>query len=163
MELSDRLKKSQQLVRDKYDPNFSWVINEEIKWPDFKKKLNDCTIALLTSCGIYQVDTQLPFDAWNNFGDSSFREIHIDTPRDRLKAAHSHYDHKYVIADINTALPIDHLYALEQEGFINRFYPWIYSFMGYNPQPKQLLEETITKIAKRFKDEKIDGVLLTPC
>lgn len=161
--LSERLEKSQKLVRDQYDPYFSWLVNDTLEWPAYKKNLAESTVALITSCGIYRQDTQKPFDAWNNYGDPSFREIHIDTPRDRLQIAHSHYDHKFALSDINCVLPIDHFIDLEHEGVIQSFYPWIYSFMGYNPQPRQLVEESISIIASRLSKDKVDAVLLTPC
>lgn len=161
--LSERLQKSQKSVRDLYDPHFSWLENEELHWPAYSKILKSSKIALLTSCGIYRQDTQIPFDAWNHYGDPSFREIHIDTPRSRLQIAHNHYDHKFANNDLNCVLPIDHMLGFQAEGFIGSLYPWVYSFMGYNPQPKQLVEESISMIATRLKQDKVDAVLLTPC
>lgn len=161
--ISERLEKSQKLVRDQFDPYFSWIENKDLQWPPYPKKLSESKVALVTSCGIYRQDTQLPFNAWNHYGDPSFREIHKDTPHDRLQIAHSHYDHKYAKSDLNCILPIDHFISFEKEGTIGSFYPWIYSFMGYNPQPKQLMEESIPVIISRMKNDNVDAVLLTPC
>lgn len=161
--LSDRLLKSQQLVRDQYDPNFSWIINSEPSLIHYKKKLSESKIALLTSCGFFRLDTQLPFNAWSHLGDSSFREIHKDTPKDRIGVAHAHYDHRYVNEDINVSLPIDRLEEFSQQQLIGSFYHWIYSFMGYNPEPRQLLLETVPILLKRLKADAVDAAIFTPC
>ena len=161
--LSERLQKSQKLVRDLYDPHFSWLENDEIQWPPYSKTLKSSKIALLTSCGIYRQDTQLPFDAWNHYGDPSFREIHIDTPRARLQVSHDHYDHKFVNVDLNVVLPIDHMLSFQADGIIGSLYPWVYSFMGYNPQPKQLIDQSVSIITSRLQQDAVDAVVLTPC
>lgn len=161
--ISERLQKSQDSVRRDFDPNFHWLVNETAPWTAPTKPLAQSTIALLTSCGIYRVDTQLPFDAWNHLGDPSFREIHIDTPRDRLRIAHTHFSHDNLEADLELAIPIGHFQQLEQEGVIGKLYPWVYSFMGYIPEPKQFVEQTAPVIVNRLKQDVVDAALLTPC
>jgi hypothetical protein len=120
-------------------------------------------VALVSTCGLYRLDVQLPFDAWNDLGDPSYREIHVDTPRQRLRIAHSHYDHTQLSEDLNVALPLDHFTRLVEESVVGRLYPWLYSFMGYLPQPDQLLAETAPAVARRFKSDGVDAVFLTPC
>ncbi len=161
--ISERLLKSQQMVRDRYDPHFSWLELEPAGWTEFKKPLAESLIALITSCGIYRIDIHKPFDAWNHLGDPSFREIHVDTPVDRLGVAHSHYPHCYVDQDRQVALPIEHLKKFETDGFIGRLYPWVYSFNGYLPEPQQFLKDTCETIGRRLQADQVDGVLLTPC
>lgn len=161
--LSDRLRASQDMVRRDLDPNFSWVVNETIPWTLPSKPISRSLVALVTSCGIYRVDTQLPFDAWNHLGDPSFREIHIDTPVERLRISHAHYNHDNIMADINVALPARHLLDLEEQGVIGQLYPWMYSFMGYIPEPRQFVEETIPILTARLRRDHVDAVLLTPC
>ncbi len=161
--ISERLLKSQQLVRDQYDLHFSWLELNPAGWTEFKKPLAESVVALITSCGFYRIDTHRPFEAWNNFGDPSFREIHIDTPRDRLGIAHAHYAHNHIRQDRQVALPIEHFKKFEAEGFIGRLYPWVYSFNGYIPEPQQFLAETCEIIGRRLKADQVDAALLTPC
>jgi hypothetical protein len=118
---------------------------------------------LLSTCGLYCLDSQLPFDAWNDAGDPSFREIHTDTPPDRLRIAHSHYDHQQVASDVNVALPVAHFRQLVQEGVVGRLHPLAYSFMGYLPEPFQLIRKTAPEVARRLAADGVHAAFLTPC
>ena len=161
--LNKRLRVSQNAIRQRYAPHFAWVINEDVPWAPVRKSLSQSTVALVSTCGLYRSDTQLPFDAWNDLGDPSFREIHVDTPRDRLRITHTHYDHVYVAADINVALPIDHFQQMGETGTIGALHPWTYNFMGFLPEPQQLLSETAPLAARRLRSANVDLVFLTPC
>lgn len=161
--LSSKLEAVQARFRQRWYPHFSWVVNETTPWAPLAKPLPEATVALLSTCGVYRADTQMPFDAWNDLGDPSFREIHIDTPADRLQIAHSHYDHTHVAADLNVALPIQRFQRLVAEETIGRLHPWTYSFMGYLPEPRQLIAETAPRVARRLVSEGVDAAFLTPC
>lgn len=161
--LTPQLENAQQTIRNRHAPGFTWVLNETSPWTPLRKPLSQATVALTTTCGLYRVDTQLPFNAWNDWGDPSFREIHIDTPPERLRIAHSHFEHRYLAADLNVALPIEHLHRLADEGIIARLHPWAYSFMGFLPDAGQLLAETAPTVAERLRTEGVDAAILTPC
>lgn len=161
--LTSKLLAAQENIRRRYDPNFAWIVHDSAPWTPLGKPLAECTVALVSTCGLYRLDTQLPFDLWNDLGDPSFREIAIDTPADRLRIAHSHYDNSRVGSDINVVLPIAHFLRLAEEGTIGRLYPWAYSFMGYLPQPRQLIVESAPTVARRLARDGVDAALLTPC
>ncbi len=161
--LSAQMEAVQASVQRRWDPHFAWLINEETPWTPLARPLAQSTIALVTTCGFYRADTQLPFAAWHDLGDASFREIHVDTPPDRLWIAHTHYNHQHVAADLAVALPITHFDRLVAEGVVGRLHPWTYSFMGYLPEPRQLIHETAPVVARRLKAEGVDAAFLTPC
>jgi D-proline reductase (dithiol) PrdB len=161
--LTSKLDAAQKRIQRSNDPHFAWVICDAAPWSPLNKPLERSTIALVSTCGLYRQDTQVPFDACNDLGDPSFREIHVDTPRDRLRIAHSHYDHTQVSNDLNVALPLDHFLRLVQQGAIGRLYPWMYSFMGYLPETRQLTTETAPVVARRLAADGVDAVFLTPC
>ncbi|MCX7670669.1 MAG: glycine/betaine/sarcosine/D-proline family reductase selenoprotein B [Anaerolineae bacterium] len=161
--LNRKLAAVQANVQRHWDPHFAWVIHETAPWAPLARPLAQCTVALVTTCGLYRADTQLPFAAWHHLGDPSFREIHLDTPTDRLRIAHARYDHRHVAADLNVAVPIAHFNALVAEGVVGRLYPWIYSFMGYVTQTRQLVNETAPTVARRLKADGVDAAFLTPC
>lgn len=161
--LTSKLEAAQKRIQRSNDPNFAWVIHDASPWSLPKRPLEESTLALISTCGLYRQDTQAPFDAWNDLGDPSFREIHVDTPRDRLRIAHSHYDHTQLAADLNVALPVDCLVRLVEQGALGRLYPWMYSFMGYLPQTHQLVSETAPAVARRLAADGVDAVFLTPC
>jgi D-proline reductase (dithiol) PrdB len=161
--LTGKLEAAQKSIQRRYDPNFAWVLNDLAPWTPLTKPLAQSTVALLSTCGYYRADTQLPFGAWNDLGDPGFREIHIDTPPERLHIAHTHYDRTHTAADINVALPVVHFRQLVEEGVIGRIYPWLYSFMGYLPEPRQLVVETAPQVARRLAADGVDVAFLTPC
>jgi D-proline reductase (dithiol) PrdB len=161
--LTSKLEAAQKRIQRSNDPNFAWVIHNAAPWSPLKRPLQQSTVALISTCGLYRLDTQVPFDAWNDLGDPSFREIHVDTPRDRLRIAHSHYDHTQLAADVNVAVPLDPFRRLVQEGAVGRLYPWVYSFMGYLPEPRQLMVQTAPVVARRLAADGVDAVFLTPC
>lgn len=161
--LTSKLEAAQLSIQRRWDPHFRWVINDAVPWTPLAKPLSESTLALVSSCGLYRADAHVPFDAWNDLGDPSFREIHIDTPRDRLRIAHTHYNHQYLAADLNVALPIDHFRRLVEAGTIGRLAAWAYSFMGYLPEPRQLLAESAPAVARRMHADGVDAAFLTPC
>jgi hypothetical protein len=161
--LTSKLEAAQKRIQRSNAPHFAWVIQADAPWSPLTVPLNKSTVALVSTCGVYRLDTQTSFDAWNDLGDPSFREIHVDTPRDRLGIAHAHYNHTQVVADSNVALPRDHFQRLAGEGAIGRLYPWMYSFMGYLPETRQLVTETAPAVARRLAADRVDAVFLTPC
>jgi D-proline reductase (dithiol) PrdB len=161
--LTSKLEAAEARIRERWYPGFRWLLNDSAPWSPLEKPLSEATVALLSTCGLYRLDAHAAFDAWNDLGDPSFREIHIDTPPDRLRIAHSHYDHRHVVQDPGVALPISHFRQLAEEGVIGRLYPWAYSFMGYLPEPRQLIAETAPQVARRLRADGVDVAFLTPC
>lgn len=161
--LTSKLEAAQARIRQQRYPGFAWIQNQDAPWTPLAKPLHEATVALISTCGLYRQDTQTPFDAWNDLGDPAFREIHTDTPADRLAIAHTHYNHQYVAADHNVALPVARFEQLVAEGGVGRLHPWTYSFMGYLPEPRQLVAETAPQLARRLQAAAVDAALLTPC
>jgi hypothetical protein len=161
--LTAKLEAAQQRIRERWYPHFSWLVNTEVPWTSSGRLISESTMALLSTCGLYCLDHQVPFDAWNDAGDPSFREIHVDTPSDRLRISHSHYEHAQVATDLNVALPIVHFQRLVEEGVVGRLYPWSYSFMGYLPESFQLVRKTAPQVARRLASDGVEAAFLTPC
>ena len=120
-------------------------------------------MALVSTCGLYRSDVHVPFAAWHDLGDSSFRVIRDETPPERLQITHAHYDHQHVIADHEVSLPVIHFHQLVKDGVIGRCYPWLFSFMGYLPEPRQLITETAPEVARLLRADGVDAAFLTPC
>jgi len=161
--LTTKLEAAQARIRAHWYPGFAWIINDSMPWAPLASPLAETTVALLSTCGLYRADTQVPFDAWNDLGDPSFREIHVDTPPDRLRIAHAHYDHHHVAVDHEVSLPAIHFHQLAKDGVIGGCYPWLYSFMGYLPEPRQLIAETAPEVARRLRADGVEAAFLTPC
>lgn len=147
----------------------TWIKMESprpIPWTPLEKPLSECRVALISSGGI-ALKTDTPFDQdgerqnpW--WGDPTYRIIPRGTRAEEIKLYHLHVDPCCVETDLNSLLPIDHLSELETLGEIKAAAPSHYSFMGYNLQPKKLLEETTPAILHDLRDEAVDVVVLVP-
>ena len=131
-------------------------------WTPLRVPVSKARFALVTTGGFY-VEGQEPYetDGPENLGDWSFREILKDTPRERLKIAHIHYDLSGPREDPNCVFPLDRFIELEREGIIGGLADTNYSFMGYIQQPDLLSTETAPEVAQRLKADGVNAVLLT--
>lgn len=161
--ISERLQKSQEIVRKEYYPHFEWIENDSCPWQPPAQSLSEGTLAYITSCGLYRNDSHLPFSAYNNFGDPTFREIHVDTPADLLRIGHTHANNENAEKDMRILFPVEHLLKLEAEQIVGKVYSWVYSYMGFMPEPTQFLAETAPVLTRRLKNDGVTAVLLTPC
>lgn len=163
MKDSEALRRSYDTVRAKWDPNFEWVVNETSPWTPFDRRAADSSMALISTCGAYRKGLDIPFDAENYYGDPSYREIPKDTPLEALAFAHAHYDHMYVDEDPAVGFPLTHLRDFEDEGIIGELADPAMAFMGYLPQPRQLIEQTAPAAAARLLEAGARAALLIPC
>ena len=84
----------------------------------------------------------------------------MDTPADLFRIAHTHYDTIGVAEDINSVLAIHRLQELSTVGIGAESSPSAYSFMGYIPDPSDLIKVTAPEVAKRLNEERVDGVVI---
>lgn len=148
----------QTLVVQKADP---------IPWTPLSKPLNECRVAGLTTAGVYDKDSDPPFDAEREkrepmWGDPTYRRIPRDVRQDQIRASHLHLNHRDMLADVNTVLPLQRLAELESEGVIGSLAQTNYSFMGFQPNTTEWRERYGSEVAGLLKDEAVDAVLLAP-
>ncbi|MDE2842454.1 MAG: glycine/sarcosine/betaine reductase selenoprotein B family protein [Chloroflexota bacterium] len=125
-------------------------------WAPFTKPLSQARIAVLTTGGIHTCD-QEPF---NVDGDWSYREIHLDTPLEEFRVAHTHYDTNGVAEDVDSVFAIHRLQELAKEGIVGEAHSPTFSFMGYIYDVAGLIEVTAPEVAQRLKDERVDGAVI---
>lgn len=87
--------------------------------------------------------------------------IPADTATDRLKVRHGGYDIRGAQKDPNVVFPIDRLRELQAAGRIGELAEQAYSFVGATAQTR-LLKETGPEWVERFKQDRLDAVLLVP-
>ncbi len=160
---TEALQRTYNITREKWDPNFEWVVNESAPWTPLRQPVAQTALALVSTCGAYRRGVDCAFDAANYYGDSSFKEIPIDTPAGALDFAHTHYNHEHVSQDPNVAFPLDHLRAMETAGLIGRFVDPAISFSGFLPEPRQLIIETVPAAVQRLLAAGAQAALLVPC
>ncbi len=145
----------------------SWEADAAV-WTPLAVPIEEATVALLTSAGLYLKDTQQPFDLEREkrnptWGDPTYRVIPRDVEQSQLGAAHLHINTRDVLEDVNVALPIGRFAELEAEGRIGRLADEHYSFMGF--QDSALAgwrNDAAPEVARRLKDAGVHALVLAP-
>ena len=119
-------------------------------------------LLFITSAGAYLPGVQEPFDAASLFGDHTMRTFPSNTPLEALAYAHDHYDHQYIAADPQAALPLGHLAELVAAGRIGALTPSVISFMGYQPDSAGMVDELVPPVVAQAKEEHAQAALLAP-
>ena len=140
---------------------YSYIKNESAP-ESAGTNLAQSRLIFITSAGAYLDSGQQAFDASNDLGDYSIREIPFDTPFNKLKYAHEHYDHASVNEDPQALLPLLLLEEMRANGTIGELAPSFISFMGYQPDIKRVVEELIPPIIDMVKRAKAATALLVP-
>lgn len=126
-------------------------------WAPVTKTLSQMRIALATAAGVH-----LKSDERFNFaGDFTFRLIPGETKSSDLMVSHGGYDNGDVNKDINCMFPLDRLKELAEEGLIREVAMNHIGFMGGGGNQERFKNETGPAIAKIFKEENVDAVVLT--
>lgn len=140
---------------------YPWVKHAEAPFAPFEKPLNQTTVALVSSAGLY-LPGQEPFTAEAVTGDASFRVFPRGVDLRETSIAHDHYDHRYALEDRNSVFPLEVLEDLAAEGTVGGLTERHYSFSGYNTDAAAVVEGSAPEVARRLKDAGADAVLLVP-
>lgn len=138
----------------------------DIPWTPLKKPVSETAFTLMTSAGI-SLKTDAPFDvarekrepAW---GDPSSRQIPASATEKDIDVNHLHINTDYIKQDINVMLPLQRFAEFEKEGIIGRLASNCYSYYGFQPDPSELLNRTMPRVAEQMRAENVEAVLLTP-
>ncbi len=138
---------------------------EEIPWKPLAKPVADCKVALVSSGGFYRaVDEPFNLDRERSeplWGDPSFRELPRSITQEEIRAAHLHYESSHAMRDFNCMFPLGALEELLAQGRIGSISETHLSFMGYQPKPRVLMQETAPRMAERLRGLGVDLVLLS--
>jgi D-proline reductase (dithiol) PrdB len=137
-----------------------------IPWTPLAKPLAKCTVAMVSSAAI-ALKTDPVFDAeierrdpW--FADPSYRVVPLATRTGDVQVCHLHINAAFALQDLNTVLPVERLGELAARGEIGAAAASQYSYMGYTLRPERLLRESVPRIVRQLRDERVDVVLLVP-
>ena len=142
------------------NPHYIHLENEFVPWTPLEKTLSECKVALVTMGGLY-IPPQEPFTDLDNTGDHSFRELPRDLRNGGFQISHTHYNHEWVLEDLNCLLPLDHFESLISEGVIGDLATTHYAFMGSIPNPLGLVVDTGPEVARRMRDDGVNVSVLT--
>ena len=154
-----------QMEAGEFGPTFKTyphVTHATAPFAKLQKPLHECTLALVSTAGLYLKGSQQPFDADNIEGDSSLRTLPTGTPHQAMAIAHTHYNHASAEADRESVYPITRLEELVAAGKIGRLASNQFSVSGYCTRADQMAGETAPEIVAALKAEGVDAVLLVP-
>ncbi len=137
-------------------------------WTPLEVPIEEATVALLTSAGLYLEGEQEPFDVEREkqnptWGDPTYRVIPRDVRQSQIGASHLHLNTRDFLQDFNIALPISRFAELETEGRIGKLADEHYSFMGF--QAAELSDwrnDVAPEVARRLKDAGVHALVLAP-
>lgn len=124
--------------------------------------LAESSMLFVSSAGGYLPGTQAAFDASNVLGDYSIRRIPLATPQSEYAYAHEHYEHDARIADAQVLMPIAHLLELQDAGVIGELAGEVVSYMGYQPDVRRIIDETIPAIVAVAQELRVQAAFLVP-
>jgi len=147
----------------------AWAARQEpgvIPFTPLRKRLGECTVALVSTAGIACKDDQ-PFDQERErrdpwWGDPSFRVIPFGTTERDVRLYHLHIDPRFGEADLDVVLPMRRLTELADARIVGRPSHRHYSIMGYILEPTVLVEKTAPAIAQQMRLDRVDAAALVP-
>lgn len=150
-----------------YFANMQVPAYESVPWTPFATPLNEARIALVTTAGINVRGVEPPFDYEREqdhpmWGDPTYRMLPREVQQSQVQTGHLHINNADLDRDMNVAFPVHRMLELEAAGEIGSLAEHNYSFMGYQPDTTEWREKYAPEVARRMKDEAVDGVLLTP-
>lgn len=143
-------------------------LDHEPVWAEFDKPLEEATIGLLSSAGIFVEGEQAGFDVERErqeptWGDPTLRVIQSDVTQTAIGATHLHIRTDDLLADVDVALPINRLNELAAEGWIGAPAKEHFSVMGFQAEGAEVWRTTTgPEIAARCHAAEIDALILAP-
>ncbi|MDQ3253666.1 MAG: glycine/betaine/sarcosine/D-proline family reductase selenoprotein B [Acidobacteriota bacterium] len=147
--------------RDEMRHDYPVVVNKRAPFVPARSALSMLNLALITSAGAY-IDGTEGFDLDAPRGDASFREIPIEIEAEDLRWAARGYDPKAVLEDMNAQVPLARLAEFEGNGIIGQLCPVFWSFCGFIPSARRLVEDSLPQLVDRVVRYEAQAALLIP-
>jgi D-proline reductase (dithiol) PrdB len=144
------------------------VQEETPVWAPLADPVEEATVALLTSAGLYLKESQPPFDVERErreptWGDPTYRVIPRTARQEEVAAEHLHLNTRDFFIDFNVALPLRAFGRLEADGAIGRLADEHYAFMGFQQRGlEQWRTRSGTEVAQRLKEAGVHALVLAP-
>jgi D-proline reductase (dithiol) PrdB len=143
---------------DDVGANYPFVRNRRAPFKPARRALPMLNLALISSAGAY-IDGTPPFEADSEAG---FREIPVEVENEDLRYAARGYDATAVQQDMNAEVPLARLFEFENNGIIGQLNPVFWSFSGFMPDARLLVEELVPKLLERMNRYEVQAALLVP-
>lgn len=145
------------LEREEYKEALKAFPRPELAALPFQRAPAERRIALITTGGAFDHQTQAPFDAQSAIGDITHRVFATDLPDERIAVRHGHYDPAPAEADREVLLPRQ---ALRDAGAT--LTANVISTMGYCLDWPSFIDQTIPQIVAQARTDGVNCALLVP-
>ncbi|MEW6745150.1 MAG: hypothetical protein AB1486_20550 [Planctomycetota bacterium] len=159
---SPYLQRVLRMIREEFDPDFSFSSPGPIPWTKVDRPLAAMRFALLTTAGLH-LKGDVPFRVFEErFGDPSFRVMAHGTPPEGIDLEALYVDRMYAREDLEVALPMRALESLHADGLIGPPPARHYSFCGGVIRPLPGLAESVACLEPMLREDGVAGVILLP-
>lgn len=141
--------------------SYPWVTNTRAPFTPARRALPMLNLALISSAGAY-IDGTEPFDTEAADGDLTFREIPKEIEAEDLQFSARGYDSTAVHQDLNSQIPLTRLREFERNGVLGNLNSVWWSFCGFIPDARQLVDELAAKMMMRIQASEVQAALLIP-
>lgn len=155
-----RWRKSDDARKDEVK-TYPWIANTRAPFTPARRALPMLKLALISSAGAY-IDGTKPFDVEAADGDLTFREIPKEIEAEDLQFSVRGYDSTAIHSDLNAQIPLDRLHEAERNGILGELNPVWWSFCGFVPDARQMVEVLAAAMVARIKENEVQAALLIP-
>ena len=140
-----------------YTPYRWFKADSSPPWQPLKKPIDQCRLGVLSTCGGYVVGQT----AYHYKDDTSIRAVDRNTADEDMRF--SHITENYLEdprRDPNCIIPLRALESLQSQGRIGAVADQLFTCMGGIYSQRRVREELIPSLAERWKEQRVDALLL---
>ena len=140
---------------------YPFVSFSQTPWSPLRIPLSEVCLAVVSTAGLYRKGIDAPF-ADTAEGDPAVIQLPSNINPKSLDTAHTHIPQEPVRADVNVALPFDHLWDLVKEKKIGSLAARFFSFVGYQTRADEVALEMAPNIAAAMAEDNVTLALIVP-
>ena len=140
---------------------YPFVSFSQTPWTPLRIPLSEVCLSVVSTAGLFRKGINAPF-ADTAEGDPAVIQLPSNINPKSLDTAHTHIPQEPVRADVNVALPFDHLWDLVKEKKVGSLAPRFFSFVGYQTRADEVALEMAPNIAAAMVEDKVTLALIVP-
>jgi len=140
---------------------YPFVSFGQTPWSPLRIPLSEVCLGVVSTAGLFRKGIDVPF-ADTAEGDPRVIQLPSNIDPDCLDTAHTHIPQEPVRADVNVALPFDHIRDLVREKKIGSMAPRFFSLVGYQTRADEVGLEMAPNIAAAMVEDKVTLALIVP-
>ncbi|OED40716.1 glycine reductase [Chromatiales bacterium (ex Bugula neritina AB1)] len=147
-----------------YPTPYRWAHYSSVPFAPLQKRLNECSIAIVTTAAPYKSDAGDQGPGANYNGAAKFYSVYQmeSSGSPDLRISHIAYDRKHTEAtDCNSWFPLRQLHAMADRGEIGQVAPRFFG-LPTNRSHRTTLEVDCVELLKQVQQDSVDACVLVP-